>query len=300
MAARPIRRFERTCDAAFDLGTARRHFIELNVAMTNQSISGRTKLLAILGDPLVNARTPTLANDILQARNRFGEFVLMPVQVAANDLPTAIAALRRIANFAGAVITMPHKSAVVSLLDEMTPEVRVVGAANVIRRDEAGRLIGTVLDGEGFVGGLLSHNHAVNEQHCLLLGAGGAASAIAYALLKHGCGSLTIHNRSQSKTEALAARLREVFPQRDIRTSTAVNEHYDIAINATSLGMHTTDALPLPPELMARCKLIAECVVTQDMTPLLKTAQAAGHPIHLGLHMLQAQMELLLTFMGAL
>jgi len=92
----------------------------------------------------------------------------------------------------GAFVSMPHKAAIVPLLDELTPEARLVGAVNVVRRAADGRLIGTVLDSEGFVAGLRSAGHEVAGASYLLMGAGGAAAAIAFALAAHGCASLTI------------------------------------------------------------------------------------------------------------
>ncbi len=102
---------------------------------------------------------------------------------------------------------MPHKTAIVALLDELTPEARQVGAVNVVRRAPDGRLHGTILDGEGFVAGLASARHRVDGSACLLMGAGGAAAAIAFALAAHGCRELTVANRTAAKSTALAARV---------------------------------------------------------------------------------------------
>jgi shikimate dehydrogenase len=118
--------------------------------MQSTLISGRTRLLGVLADPVSQARSPATANALLEQQGLFGEYVLVPLHASSDDLTRVITGLRSLQNFAGTIVSMPHKSAIVSLLDEVSPEVDVVGAANVIRREPDGRLIGAVFDGEGF------------------------------------------------------------------------------------------------------------------------------------------------------
>ncbi len=261
-------------------------------------ISGKTKFLGLIADPVAQARTPDMANTLLEQRHQFGDFVLLPLQVSTQGIVPVVDALRQIQNFSGAVISMPHKTAIVELIDELTPEAALVGAVNVIRRNMDGRLIGTMLDGEGFVAGLQAAGYCVPGTHCVLAGAGGAASAIAFALAKHGCASLCIINRTSSRAEALAERVRSAFPRISVTTE-ATAAHFDIAINATSLGMRDCDELPFTSALIGRTRLVAECVITPEMTPLLELAAQQGKAIHTGVPMLAAQMELMLEFMGA-
>jgi shikimate dehydrogenase len=260
-------------------------------------ISGTTKLLALIADPIALSRSPGLVTTILQRRGRFGDFVFVPMQVPDGALADVVSAIRRIRNFSGAVVSMPHKQAIVPLLDEVLPDGRLVGAVNVIRRDGDGRLVGTTLDGEGFVAGLAGAGHTVAGKTCVLVGAGGAGSAIAFALARHGCATLAIVNRTAAKAEALAAQVRAAFPGVDVRTGDD-GRRVDLAVNATSLGMRPGDAPPMSRDLVERSAIVAECVAAQDMTPLLALAQDVGRTIHPGLPMLTAQLDLLLDFMG--
>lgn len=266
--------------------------------MTPATISGRTRLLGLIADPLTEARSPGLANAALERRGRASEFVLLPLQVAAGDLATVVTGLRRIGTFAGTIVSMPHKETIVPLLDELTPESRLVGAVNVVRRDTDGRLAGTTLDGEGFVAGLARAGHDVAGKRVLLCGAGGAGAAIAFALVKHGCAALAIENRTQRRAELLASRIGDVFPRAEVTVGHRAGASYDLAVNATSLGMHDGEPLPLGDALLDATALVAECVVTREVTPLLAAARARGRAIHGGLAMLDAQIELLLDFMG--
>ncbi len=262
------------------------------------AISGRTRLLALIADPVVQARSPVMANALLEQRGRHDAFVLVPMQVPACALGTVVGAVRQIGNFAGAIVSMPHKSVIVPLLDELTAEAAMVGAVNVVRRTPEGRLVGTIMDGEGFVAGLRTAQHEVRGAACLLVGAGGAASAIAFALARHGCGSLTIVNRTASRAADLAARIRAAFPAATVRLGDTPDARYDVAINATSLGMKIRDELPMSRDLVTRAALVAECVVAPEMTGLLALAAASGRAIHTGVPMLEAQMSLMLEFMG--
>lgn len=115
-----------------------------------------------------------------------------------------------------------------------------------------------------------------------------------------GCRSLRILNRTTAKAEALALRLRQAFPTLDIGATLPSDGIVDIAINATSLGMKTGDALPMSEPLVQRAGLVAECVVAPEITPLLELARRNGRAIHTGVPMLGAQMDMMLEFMGAL
>ena len=261
-------------------------------------ITGATRFLGLIADPVVQARSPAMVTATLERWGRFGDFVLVPMQTPAAALGDVIGGLRGVATFAGAIVSMPHKTALVSLVDELTPAAAAAGAVNVIRRTSDGRLVATLLDGEGFVAGLRAAGRDVAGAECLLVGAGGAASAIALALAAHGAAGITIVNRTRDKVAALADRVRAGFPDLRVAIEDASDRRYDLAVNATSLGMRDGDALPMTDAQIDRATLVAECVVAPEITPLLATARARGRAVHTGVPMLHAQIELMLGFMG--
>jgi shikimate dehydrogenase len=261
-------------------------------------ISGATRILGLIADPVVQARTPALANAMLRERGLAGGFVLVPMQVHAANLGAFVVGLRQMENFSGAVVSMPHKIAVCELLDDLSADARLVGAVNVVRRHANGRLAGTILDGEGFVAGLGGAGHQVRGARVVLAGAGGAASAIAFALARHGCASICILNRTAQRAQALAQRVAAAFPEVAMATEDKPGAQYEIGVNATSLGMRGSDALPLSKALITRCALLAECVIAPEITPLLAIAGAQSKSVHTGLPMLAAQMDLMLGYMG--
>jgi shikimate dehydrogenase len=101
-------------------------------------VTGKTKVLGLIGAPVLQARTPALANQLLSATGKLGEFVLVPMHVPTESLEGFVRGMKSMQNFAGAVVTMPHKEHIVPLLDGLLPEASLVGAVNVIRRREDG------------------------------------------------------------------------------------------------------------------------------------------------------------------
>ena len=258
-------------------------------------ISGTTRWMAIIADPVEQAKTPLWMNELIQSKEL--DAVLVPMHVKAADLKSCIQALKSVQNFAGAVISMPHKNAVVPMLDVMTAEVHWTGACNVICRNRDGTLSGTLLDGDGFVAGLRQREFDAKDKRVLLLGAGGAASGIAFAMAKHGVASLHIRNRTASKAELLTKKLKLRFPAVNFQCGPYNDQDFDLVINATRLGMYEDDMLPLSEKFLQPHMWVADVVVTQEMTPLLQVAQQKGCPIHGGKWMLETQLEQMLAFM---
>ena len=258
------------------------------------AITGATRLLGILADPIAHVRTPEVLNA------RFAETgvdaVMVPMHVGPEGLGQAWEGLRQLRNLAGLVVTVPHKVAVTSLCDELLPNARLVGAANAIHRLPDGRFVGEMFDGLGFVEGLRRQGRDPRGRSALLIGAGGAASAIAFALADAGVSRLLIANRSRDKAERLAAEVAAAFPAVETGASEADPRGHELVINGTSLGLKPEDALPLDPNLLAPSTTVAEVIMRPARTRLLEEAAARGCPTHEGLHMLQAQIDLLARF----
>lgn len=261
-----------------------------------ESVSGLTRLLAIIGDPIARVRAPQLINRELISQQR--ENVLMiPLHVAADGLRETLEGLRHCQNFSGAVITMPHKRAVIDLLDDISPEAQLAGACNVIKRLPDGKLSGTLYDGEGFVAGLQLRGYEVAGKRVYLSGAGGAASAIAHALASHGVTELIIYNRSEPAVLELAANLARHHPGLVVIHGTHSPAHCDIAINATPVGMGEDTEQAFSLQHLSPGTLVCDIIIYPEKTPLLLAAEQAGLPVHTGEAMLSAQISLMLKFM---
>lgn len=256
-------------------------------------INGSTKIIALIGDPIVKAKTPEMLNHLLYERGLLGEYVVVGFHVSKENLKRTIDGLKCIENFIGAVITMPFKNSIVSLLNSFEENVGFLQACNVILKRDSNILHGYNFDGLGFVNGLFKQGYVVKNKVCVLVGAGGAASSIAYQLLQEQCQKLVILNRTEEKAQYLRAKLLKLFPNANITLDVVNLTYIDILINATPLGMNTTDLLPLDKTHIRKAKLVAECIVSQEKTKLIEYAEQFAE-IHLGKFMLEGQLSQIL------
>jgi len=259
-------------------------------------IRGTTRLVAHFGDPIAPVKAPMIYNPYFERKAI--DVVVVPMGVTPDNYPAMLRAMFRVTNTLGAIVTMPHKRSTVALLDECSPLVRVAGSCNAIVRRPDGTLFGDLFDGLGFVKGLLRNGFPVAGSRCLVVGAGGAGSAIAAALATAGAGELVIHDIAPRHTEALLARLREHHPQIDAVAGSNDPSGFDLVVNASSLGMAVDDALPVDISRLRPTAFVADVVMTPEVTPLLAAARARGCRTQPGMDMLLEQIPLYLEFFG--
>ncbi len=265
----------------------------------DHEITGRTRIYGILADPIYHVKTPQVMAGVF--RHHGLDAVLIPFQVKPEGLATLVQGLSAMENFGGFIATVPHKPAMLEICDEITGEARHIGAVNCVRREADGRMIGTMLDGIGFVVALKDvTGYDPAGKAAYIAGAGGAACAIAFALADAGVSRLTIANRSLDKAEALVARLKKIHPSLELSTDArSVGEH-NLVVNGTSLGMKPEDTHPLDFSRLSPDQVVADAIMDPLMTPLLSAADARGCRIQRGLPMLQCQIELMARHMGAI
>lgn len=268
----------------------------MTTPQTTREITGHTRVYGILADPIHHVKTPQMLNALMAREGRDG--VMVPFHVASDDLATLVAGLKAMKSLGGFVVTVPHKTAVVDLCDAVSDSARRIGAVNTVRREADGRLIGEMLDGKGFVGGLLAAGIDPRGKSVYLAGAGGAANAIAFAFVESGISRLTIANRTRAKAEDLAARLAEAYPTAQVDIGTPDPSGQDIVVNGTSLGLKEGDALPLDTARLSPEQIVAEVIMQPEETALLAAAKAKGCRIHFGKPMLACQLDLMADFLG--
>jgi len=262
-----------------------------------REITGTTRIFGVLADPIHHVKAPQLINALFAAHDFDG--VLVPIHVSPEDLGTVLTGLRRQQNFEGFIATIPHKMAMVAHCDELTDAARAVGAVNIVRRLPDGRLRGGMLDGDGFVAGLRSRGIEPAGMSAWLAGAGGAANAIAWALAEAGVSRLTVYNRTADKAQALIERTARARPGLPMALGSPDPSGHDLIVNATSLGMHPEDPLPVDASRLQPGQTVAEIIMQPAETPLLAAAAAKGCRAHPGLPMLACQIALMASFMGA-
>jgi len=259
-------------------------------------IQGTTLLYPVIGCPVAQVQAPMLYNALFSATGI--DVAVVPVEISPADYPSVLRALFRAHNVPGAMITIPHKSPTVALLDSCSDAVRIAGACNAVVRRADGSLHGDLFDGLGLVRAVTHQGLRVAGARCLVVGSGGAGAAIAAALATAGAATVQVSDFLPSQSAALAARLGQHFPNVDVRAGDAAPDGFSLVVNATPLGMRDDDALPIDVSRLAPSTFVAEIVMKRDITPLVAAARGLGCRTMLGREMLQAQMPLYLEFFG--
>jgi shikimate dehydrogenase len=261
------------------------------------NITGNTRILALIADPIAQALAPAMFNAEILFRQLQNNYVFIPLHVAPADLQSTLSTLRKIKNFDGAVISMPHKIAALAYVERVSPSAKMVGACNVVRRDPDGALSAALLDGHGFVKALHHLDFDPVGKSVLLHGVGGAGCSIAYSLCESNIASLTLSNRTQEKSETLIKRLRKEFKHIEFILKNSGCKSYQLVINASSIGMQNSPGTSIEIEKLDLPELVADIVINHVDTTLIKQAKNMGCKIINGENMLRSQKNELLKFM---
>lgn len=259
-------------------------------------ISGSTRFIPLIGHPVEQVKTPGPMNRWFAANNV--DAVLLPMDIEGSAVPDFFSALRQMANCIGCSVTMPHKQLAYKNCDELTESARLTGAVNIIKRTEAGKLLGNMVDGDAMVAALRHNGVAIADARAVLVGAGGAGAAIALALAEAGVASLTILDVHESRSRELAASISSSFQKTRLKLVLEADDQFDIAINASPAGMQISDPIPLSLHHLDHATVVADAITKPAVTKWLSLAKERGIKIQTGLEMAFAQLPLQLAFWG--
>ena len=259
-------------------------------------ISGTTQLIAHLGYPTESFKAPMIYNPWFEKRGI--DAVVVPMGVKPGDYAGTLAALARVTNLKGALVTMPHKVTTLSLADEITPTARIAGACNALLLRPDGTWLGDQFDGAGFVRGLLRKGRTLRGARVIVSGAGGVGSAIAASLAAEGVAHISLYDTCAASAEGLAERLRAHYPQLVVQAGSNDPAGFDVVVNATPLGMKEGDPLPFDVTRIDPAAMVGEVVMKTEYTPLLQAALAKGCGVQVGTDMLFEMIPAYLEFFG--
>ena len=259
-------------------------------------ISGKTTLIAHIGYPTESFKAPLIYNPWFDAKGI--DAVVMPMGCRSEDYPAFLKSLFRLTNIHGALVTMPHKVTTVALADETTTTVKIAGSANALLKRPDGTLLADMFDGSGFTRGLARKGMRFAGASCLVVGAGGVGSAIAASLAAEGVAAISLHDTHAPSAEGLADRLAKHYPKLDVAVRGSDPAGYDLAVNATPLGMNEGDPLPFDPARLSPQTFVGEVVMRKEITPLLAAAQKKGCHFVVGTDMLFEMIPAYLEFFG--
>ncbi|MDK1389799.1 ThiF family adenylyltransferase [Sinorhizobium sp. 8-89] len=259
------------------------------------NLDGRSRVYAVFGDPIAQVQTPHLINPIFAAAG--ANLYAVPFHVTAEHFDGAWNAFSAMSNLAGIGVTVPHKVAACARCATLTATAKAVGAVNAVQRGADGRMHGALFDGQGFVDGLGEAKSRLRDARVLMVGAGGAGRAIAFALAAEGVGQLDIIDPMGSSLVFTlemfnAVRGRECARAADV----SGGWDYDVVINASPIGIKGSAQFPMPEASLHADLLVADIASLTAQTPLLRAARAAGATTSDGNDMLSAQIKLIAGF----
>ena len=250
-----------------------------------QRIKGTTGLMALIGSPVGHSGSPAMYNFSFRHHNL--DYAYMAFDIKEDQVPAALDAIR-LFKMRGANVTMPCKNEVAKHMDELSPAARIIGAVNTIVNED-GKLVGHITDGIGFVRNLKEQGVGIEGKKIVLLGTGGAATAIAVQAALDKASEIAIFNRKDeffANGEKTVEKIKKAVPSmkkiyiEDIDDEKKLGEAIagsDLLINATRAGMSPLEnVLPVPEELLHKDLAVADVVYNPRETLLIKKAKEAG------------------------
>jgi shikimate dehydrogenase len=256
-------------------------------------ISGRTRLFGIVGPPIEQVRSPEMFT--AEFRRRALDAILVPLHVLPDDFEALLPQLLRLSNLDGVIFTIPYKLRACALADRLGEQARIVGAINALGRRPGGWR-GDIFDGIGCVEAFRRRGIPLIGRRALLLGAGGAGSAIGVALASERPASLRVYDVDATRAEALAARIGGAFPGLTVSAGAPQLDGIDILLNATPSGMLDDARLPIAITSLPGAMTVFDAIVKPETTPLLALAERCGCTTVRGREMMRGQIARIVDF----
>jgi shikimate dehydrogenase len=258
-----------------------------------EALSGATRLVPVVGDPIAQVKSPYGVTQAFEQRGR--DMICVPMQVAPADFAPFVAVMRAMKNVDGIIVTVPHKFAAHDVCDSLSDRARFLRTVNTIRRMPDGRLFGDMFDGVGFVEACRANGCDFRGKSALLVGTGGAGTAIAHAVAMAGVSRLTLADIDHARRDDLVARLaREGFA---VTAGDADASAHDILLNATPLGMREGDPLPVTPGTLRAGQFVGDVVTKPEVPSLMAEARRLGLMTSNGIAMFDKVRDLLVDFL---
>lgn len=263
--------------------------------MSDTQLSGATRVHFIVGDPIAQVKSPLGVTQAFHARGM--NAMVMPAHVAPADLAQWFDAITQMRNADGIIVTVPHKFASAALCQTLSERAAFLGAANTLRRNADGSWHGDMFDGLGYVEALRAKGCDPAGRQALLVGAGGAGTAIAHALVMAGVARLAVHDGDMARRDALVGRLAGLG-RCPVAAGSDDPSGFDLVINATPAGMREGDPLPVQVDKLCESAFVG-CVVTQPaVPPLIAAARARGLGTCTGADMFGQVRDLMVDFLA--
>lgn len=260
------------------------------------NLTGATRLNVIVGDPIAQVKSPGGMTAAFATRDHDG--IVVPVRVAPDDLEELLTALDKVPNCDGIIVTVPHKFACHRHCASATERGDFLGAVNIMRRRLDGGWHGEMVDGLGFVDAVKANGGEPAGKRALLIGAGGAGSAIALALVDAEVSELAIHDADATRRDQLIERLNNKAKAR-VFAGSSDPTGFGLVANASPAGMKPGDPLPVEVDKLSRNTFVGCVITVPSVSPLVEAARKIGCKTSTGTQMYQALQSAMVDFLLA-
>ncbi len=257
-------------------------------------LNGASRVHFIVGDPIAQVKSPGGVSQVFHERGH--NAYVLPAHVAPAHLADWLAGVSLAQNVDGIIVTIPHKFDAFALCATTSERAAFLGAVNTMRRRPDGRWHGDMFDGQGFVAAMPENGCAPQGKAALLVGAGGAGSAIAHALVAAGVSQLAICDGDAARRDALIQRLKGL-KKCQVTAGTDDATGFDIVVNATPVGMKAQDPLPLRIDTVSPQAFVGCVITAPETTALIAAARARGCTTQTGTHMFVKVRDLMVDFL---
>jgi shikimate dehydrogenase len=256
-------------------------------------LNGATRLYPIIGAPIAQVKSPSGVSDTLQAAGL--NALVLPMHVKADDFAACMRSLQTTGNVDGVIVTVPHKFAAATTCHTLSARAQFLGAVNTIRKNTDGSWHGDMFDGLGYVTALRKNGCEPSGKRVLLVGAGGAGSAIAHALIEAGVRELAIHDADDMRRNSLIQRL-VGLKLASVIAGSRNPRGFDIVLNATPVGMSDKDSMPVDVSGFKPETFVGDVITAPAVTPMLQAAMALGCGTQTGADMFATVRDLMVAF----
>ena len=258
-----------------------------------ETLSGATRLIPIVGDPIAQVKSPYGMTAAFEQRG--ANLLCFPAHIAMADFSHFIGTMRKMRNVDGFIVTIPHKFSAFYHCETVSTRAAFLRSVNTIRRQSDGSLHGDMFDGLGFVAACKEAGCLFEGRKVLLIGAGGAGTAIAHGVMCEGPAELGIVDSDEARRDTLIIKLHTAgFSAHPAQPDAG---GYDVLLNATPLGMRPGDPTPVSLTSLNAKMFVGDVVTRPEITPLIKEARRIGCKTSTGAQMFAKVRDLMIDFL---
>jgi shikimate dehydrogenase len=256
--------------------------------------TGKADVFVMLAHPVGHAKSPGIFNEIFERKGL--DSLMVPLSCRPQDFDAFWAGITAAENIRGVIVSVPYKTTVFQKCAAAHARAGRVQSANSVRRQSDGSWYADNFDGVGFIDALRASGHDLKGRRVLQIGAGGAGASLAYCLAEAGAQEIRLNDIDRRRAENLASLVKRAFPACGVEAADADPSGMDFAVNATPVGMHAGDPMPLDANKLMPSTTVVDIIMEPAETALLRAARERGCRVQPGRPMMDFQVKAMSEF----